>query len=380
MTETRTNGAECRRILEAALADAAAADLAPLAASSPEALDDAFRAFANDHGAGALPVLTTLSSERVARNVRRAAKRALYRLSQRGITAAAAPAAATPVVRRQPERPTRAWLSAIDGSGSRAVWIVFEGGYGSLELCSLLLNDTAGIVEAAGGQITKKRLDGELAALRAEQKLPWIEADPRRAAGLVAEALALHATSGTAPPAPFARWRRFFEGVEPAAAPAPSADAGEVDAAALERSATLLELPELAGWFIDPEALHGDALDLLQTRESRLVVSDQVKAEREAAIVSAVVEREMTPEARARWARRLLEMALVFGQIGRAEPAALADAAARGFLDSARDVRHHPFAIALARRGIEIAGEIALGRLSAADVSRKPAPVTSRPA
>ncbi len=373
MTDNPAGAAPLRRVLEAARADATSADLASLASGSAEALDEAFRSFAKDHGADAVPVLTVLASERVDRNVRRAAKRALYRLAQRGV-ATKPLAAPQPVVRRQPERATRAWLSAIDGSGSRAAWILFEAGYGALELCSLILNDSAGIIEIAGGHISKKRLDVELAALRAEQKLPWVETDPIRAVGLVAEALGLHASVQTSPPAAFGRWQHFFGAATPATPLTPPAD---VDAAALERSAELLELPELAGWFLDPEAVQSDAVDLLQARESRLVLSDQIKAEREAAIIGGVIEREFSPEARHRWARRLLEMAIVFRQIERVEAAGLAEAAAAAFYDAARDVRHHPFAIGLARRALEIAGEIALGRLSAADVSRKPGPVTA---
>jgi len=72
-------------------------------------------------------------------------------------------------------------------------------------------------------------------------------------------------------------------------------------------------------------------------------------------------------------------MALIFRQTGRAEPAALAEAAAAGFKDADRDLRHHPFARALAHRALEVASEIALGRVSASDVSRKPGPVTAPP-
>ena len=32
------------------------------------------------------------------------------------------------MVAREAEHPVRAWLSGIDGSGSRASWILFEGG------------------------------------------------------------------------------------------------------------------------------------------------------------------------------------------------------------------------------------------------------------
>jgi hypothetical protein len=272
-----------------------------------------------------------------------------------------------PVVERRAEAAARAWVSGIDGSGSRAVWLLFDGALGGLALCSLIVNDEVGILDAAGGEISKKRLEVELAALRASQKLPWLEVEPSRAVALVGEALTLHRARGTAPPAPFARWDRLFTATPPA--PLPALDA---DSALVEQSASLLELPELAGWFLDPESVQTDAVDLLQARESKLVVSDQIKAEREEAIVTNVVERELTGVARPRWARRLAEMAFVFRATGRMEPAAMAEAAAAALADEARTVTHQPFARALARRGLDFASEVALGRISAAEVSRKP--------
>jgi hypothetical protein len=362
--------AECRRVLERARAEGAvsAGDLALLAGMPDEALDAALRAFAAEHGAAALPVLGALASPAAERALRRTAKRALYRLAQRGVTPPAA--GARPVVERRAEHATRAWLSGVDGSGSRAAWIVFEGGYGGATLCSLIVNDTVGIMEVAGGDITKRRLERELAALRASQKLPWVETDPARAVGIVAEALALHRALGTSPPGALARWRRVFDAAAGPGPPAPPAGAGTLLA---ERSTELFELPEMAGWFLDPETVHSDALDLLQARQSRLVVSDQVKGEREDAIVTRVVERELPEAARARWARRLTEMAFIFGATDRAEQARLAEAAAAGLLDAGQAVGGLPFARMLARRALELAGEVAVGRISAAEVSRKPA-------
>src|SRR2546428_775863 len=232
----------------------------------------------------------------------------------------ALPAAPRPVVERAPERAARAWVSGVDGSGSRALWILFEGGFGSAALCSLIVNDAAGVLEVAGGGITNRRLEAELTALRSSQKLPWVECDPARTLGLVAEALALHRAQGTAPPDAFARWSRLFDGADLPAPPALPA----ADPALVERSAALAELPEMAGWFLDPEAVQADAVELLAARASRLVVSDQVKADREDAIVGRVIERELGPEARRRWARRLAEMALVFDATGRADLCPLA--------------------------------------------------------
>jgi hypothetical protein len=369
------SGSDVRAVLETALADPTRLDAATrraLAAAPEATLDAALRDLAAAHGAAALPVLTALAEDAQG-GLRRAARRALYRLSQRGVTAPA-PQPRRPVVERRPEQPARAWMSGIDGTGSRAIWVLFEGGFGGSGLCSLIVNDTAGIMDVAGGEITRKRLETELASLRASQKLPWVEVPPGRAIHRVNEALALHETLGTSPPAAFERWRPAFVEAERGLPAEPQPDTrpvGETRALA-DRAGELLALPELASWFIDPEAVQSDSLALLEARESRLVVSDQIKAEREAAIVAKIVERELGHETRRRWARRLEDMGDVFAATDRAETASIARAAAAELRDDARPIASQAFATALARRALDIAGEVAAGRLKAADVSRKP--------
>jgi len=61
---------------------AAGLDPGSLRGLSEDALDERLRAFANEHGAGALPALSGLAESSADRSVRRAAKRALYRLGQ----------------------------------------------------------------------------------------------------------------------------------------------------------------------------------------------------------------------------------------------------------------------------------------------------------
>jgi hypothetical protein len=366
----RETEARCLAALEGSLDARVIPDLAGY---PTEALDAALHTLVKLHGAAAGPLLRVLADGARAKTARRAAKRAIYRLAQSGVTVPSSSGAHVgPVIRRHAERPIRAWLSGIDGTGSRAVWILFEGGLGGqLQLCSLILNDEAGVLEAAGGSITRKRLETELRLLREHQKLPWVETEPERACALVSEALALHARIGAEPPPEFGRWRRFF--VEPSVdAVDAHPSAREPDAGLLERSAELLELPELAGWFVDPALIGDDALALLQARESRLVVSDQIKAERETAIVDAVIDKQFTTEMRGRWARRLAEMAFIFRSTGREETARLAASAEAALADPARVARHNPFVRALAMRGLEIGAEVALGRVKLADVSRAP--------
>jgi len=361
----------CLATLEATLT-ASPAQSESLDAFSPRMLEAALGALARRGDDAALRLITALAERAPSKQARKAARRALYRLTQAGVSVP--PTDPQPVVKRQ--RARRAWVSGVDGTGSRAVWVLFEGSFGDLALCALILNDQAGILESAGGAISKKRLESELRSLRQSQKLPWLEIPPGRATGLVAEALALHARRGTAPPPEFSRWRTLFG----EAAPEPPPMIAEVltaseatsDLTLLDHSAELLHLPELASWFLDPGAIESEALELLQAKESRLVLSDQLKAEREAAIVERVVDRVLTPEARGLWARRLSEMAWIFHATGRPREARIAYATALALEDSERVPRQLPFARGLAERGLAFASEVTLGRVSAAEVSRAP--------
>lgn len=362
----------CLAQLEASIAETEPA-LEPLVAFPPETLDAALRQLIEARGAESLPLLTALAERASGKHSRKAAKRALYRLAQSGIVPP--PASPRPVVERRPERAVRAWTSGIDGSGSRVLWILFEGGSGGFSLCSVIVNDQAGIMEVAGGAISKKRLGAELDGLRKNQKLPWVEIPAPNALGLVAHALRLHEAAGSHPPAKFSRWRSLFDTNAvrtPLIAGVLDPDEIREDPSLLDRSASLLDLPELGGWFVDPGLVHSDAVELLQARESPIVVSDQIKAEREAGIVDRVADREFTGDSRQRWAERLIEMAGIFAATGRPGEARAAYAAALALQDGEKPARHLPFVRALVQRGLDLASEVALGRLSADEISRDP--------
>ena len=140
----------------------------------------------------------------------------------------------------------------------------------------------------------------------------------------------------------------------------------------LERSAALLTLPEFTGWFLDPVSLASDALEWLQAQESRLVVSDQIKAERLAALVDRVIESRFDDATRRRWQARLEDQAYVLLALGRAPDAAMAVAVARALADPDTAPWRIPFFRALGERSLQIAGEVATGRVSASAASRAP--------
>jgi hypothetical protein len=373
---------------------------AALATIPGSELETALRWLARQHGAAALPILRrclgdrperaiaaaqalgtlplpaaadlleATETEATSKTVRTAARRALYRLRQAGVD------------RRAPIAPPvapriglgEAWMSAVDGTGGRGLWLTLVGPYGERTLLAAMLSDETGVLDFSAGAIAKKRIDERFRALRAESPLPWVSIPPIWAWALLVQAADRARATGGAVPAELQRWIARLGA--PAAEPAPiharlPAMAPE-DPALLARSVALLALPELAGWFLDPSSVSSESLEWLQARESRLVVSDQIKAERLAALVDRIIETRFDAPLRRLWQGRLEAQAYVLLALGREAEAASAVAVARALATGGDTLRRIPFLRALVERSLEVAGEVATGRLSAETASRAP--------
>jgi hypothetical protein len=319
-------------------------------------------------------VLEAAEARATAKVVRTAARRALYRLRQAGIDPPpAAPPAVAPRIGLG-----EAWMSAVDGTGGRGLWLTLTGPYGERTLLAAVLSDESGLLDFSAGAIAKKRVAERLRAVQAESPLPWVAVPPRWAWATLVEAAERARAAGGTVPAELDHWiaRLGAAGPEPAPIHARLPAALLADPALLDGSAALLDLPELTGWFLDPASVASESVEWLQARESRLVVSDQIKAERLAALVDRIIETRFDAVTRRRWQGRLDEQAYVLLALGRPAEAARAVAVARALADPEARLTRLPFLRALVERSLEIAGEVATGQLSAEVASRTPrAPV-----
>jgi hypothetical protein len=334
------------------------------------------RAVAAAQALGALPVseaadaLEAAEAHAATKAVRTATRRALYRLRQAGIhRRVQAPPPATPRVTLD-----EAWVSAVDGTGGRGLWLTLAGPYGERTLLAAMLSDETGLVDFSAGAVSKKRVEERLRSVRADSPLPWVTVSASWAWGTLVAAATHGQEAGRPVPAELARWieRLGAPVAEPAPIHARLPAAAAEDPALLERSATLLTLPELGGWFLDPASVASEAVEWLQAHESRLVVSDQIKAERLAALVDRVIEARFDEAARRLWQTRLEDQAYVLLALGHTTEAAMAVAVARTLAEREGVFRRVPFLRALVERSLEIAGEVATGRLSAEAASRAP--------
>src|SRR5579862_2749675 len=100
-------------------------------------------------------LLQRLEREAPDKVVRKAAKRALYRLEQRGIHPPASPPSAPRPAALAPA--IEGYVSAVDGRGDQLVWLVKSQPGGVAHLFAVL-NDPEGLREVALNTITRKAL------------------------------------------------------------------------------------------------------------------------------------------------------------------------------------------------------------------------------
>ena len=366
----RSDSDDCRRLLEQLLDDPAAAPAAEaLTSFSAETVEAALKTFL-PRGAGLLPLLGWLENS-PEKSLRKVAGRMRYRLKSAGV--------ALPERPPSPRSPApvwtlkESWASPVDGTGSRALWLLAEGPYGQWLRLSLVLNDQLGILDTVGGPIAKKRIAGELEHLQSSRERPWISLPPSYTQGLIAEAVALEKDHPV--PKEFLRWQSVLVGLpisKPLILDCLDPEEIRADPTLLDHPGELLTQPELAGWFFDPGAVQSAALELEEARASRLVLSERQKTEREASILARATEECFTEDERTRWRRRLEETAYHFWQTERRREASLALAAALALADRGRSPRHQPFCLAVVRRSLEVAAEVQAGKLQADAVSRLP--------
>jgi hypothetical protein len=264
--------------------------------------------------AGSVEALQRLERESNDREVRKAVKRALYRLEQRGVKVPAAPVTpATPVLAATIE----GWMSPVDGRGDQLVWLIKPRTDGVAHLFAVL-NDPEGLREVDLSAVTRKALRQARQQLAEKHDLHLVAADWHYCDFLISRAFqwararktpmhgdypALHAQL-TRDPAP--------TDMEPLVFTQLDRDAVRADAAALAQSGELLQEKELRTWFLTAEEAQPYLEDVSGAQESVLVLSPLQQEDR----VRIVLDRALTDRFGGAhgesYVRRLYDMAYFF--------------------------------------------------------------------
>jgi hypothetical protein len=264
------------------------------------------------------------------REVKKEIRRSLFKLSQRGL---ALPReenleakTAAPFFARAPA--AEAYMSSVDGSGGRLIWIVKPQPPHGLQLLQAMLNDREGLQRIGGGQTPRKELRKMTAEIKAQHGITMIPVSWEYADAVIYEGFEKAKVLGRSGLENFHELRAVINTNKPAAQEHPvyrKLDVGAArEGAWRELSRRLLEEPELQYWILDADWVQPFLSQLQEAQTSRLVLNPVQKEERIAGIVRDAVKMICSGESGQILRRRLEDMALYFSETGRPDPARLA--------------------------------------------------------
>jgi hypothetical protein len=309
---------------------AAEREVARRIAALPEPLALALvRAAGESQRQDALVELATASQKALAKE----AKRELQRLKQRGFQVQELKPRGETVLKPPPEAEAPVcYASSIDAYGERAVWWS-QATRGGVEVVQAVVSDVKGILAIDALALSRRNFRDFTKRLpRQGGPVTSVEVPKDHARWLIAQAAEEGARNGFSPPPAYADALRIL-GPAPQEAPPDPASSIEFgpDGELPHRlaGAALFADPLFMTWIPEEEALRSFALKVDEISVSRLFIDD---AQRKAAFeraTDAAAEAYFTPQRRARYARRLREMAHVLASEGRLDAARTALAVAR---------------------------------------------------
>jgi hypothetical protein len=287
----------------------------------------------------AVDALTTLERSARAKEIKREARRSLFKLAQRGMnipraeeTRAAAP---RPAFKLGPE--IEGYISSVDGPGVRLVWLTKPQAESGLQLFQGMVSDRVGLAHVSGSFVKRKELRERAQTIKESHGVSMIPVPWEYADRMLYEGYEKAKALGQGETEHFLSLRSVFNPLKPKPAPHPVYDRLSAESAQAEawreRSRRLLDEPEFRLWILDEDWMKPYLERVEEAQGSRLVLNEAQKEERFSAIVRNAAREIFTGETGRIFTRRMEDMALYLLETGREESAKLAYAVALQFAE-----------------------------------------------
>jgi len=310
----------------------------------------------------AAALLTQIAAKMDAKDLQKAARRALYRLRTRGVDIdSVLPQEPRKSVLEVPKLPVVVALaSQIDFDGNRALYLARRRPFSGLVFVSLIINDQRGVLDCNALPVTKKELTRIVTDIQAEDRLTHVELPPAYAQQLVEEGYQRNLSTGTPIPRDFQGLRDLVGMPDALWEQRPIYHVINLEEilgqpAWLALSGQLLEVKEFQGWHLPPEAVQRYREEVRRTTESPIIVPPVVQQERVEGVQKRTLRELFDADTCARYRSRLEEMAYLLWQTKRTDEAKRAMASALALQGAGVDPADHPFLRALLTRSVELA-------------------------
>ena len=307
---------------------------------------------------GSVDLLHEMAAKTGDNGVKKAIKRSLYRLKQKGVEVEDSRSEdLRDSIFQPPSRVSEGYLSSIDGLGDRLVWLIRPRSTRGLCFFEILVNDREGIREFQGAEITRKMYREYLTRLKEESPMPIVEAEPSYCQYLIEEGYDLTVQKGYSLPEGYLQWKdEIGQPGDAIQRPLIYSCFGEesvrADGYLLARSGSLFELREFATWTIPPNEIERYNEMVRETNESKLILSPIQKQERIVKIYSDAAEQLFDEERCLLYQKRLEEMAYIIYRQGDEEQARVCFATSLSLKDNNIPLSHNPFLVGLIERSV----------------------------
>src|SRR5438067_8852815 len=264
------------------------------------------------------------------RTLAKEAKRELQKLKQRGVQVQEIRPQGEPVLKPLPEgEAPSCYASSIDAYGERAVWWTRPARQG-FEVVQVVLSDVKGILAVDALALSRRSWREFVKRLPRQGVVTTVEIPKDHARQLIADAEAAGTRNGFSPPAAYAEALRVL-GPAPEAPPASPGASGEVDdeVAYQLAGAALFEDPLFMAWLPEEDDLRRFALRLDELATTQLYVDARQRQQGFEHAAADAALAYFTPQRRAVYAKRLVEMAHVLASEDRRDAARTALAVSR---------------------------------------------------
>ena len=262
-------------------------------------------------------ILARIADSDTNRDLRKEAKRALFKLRSLGVAAVAPVAGPEEAKPRNPV--LRSILSSFDGAGNRGILFGIERPLGGVDRIVLLVNALKGLTDCSGLHMSRTAFMEEAARLVKESMRGgiWADAPASYCQQLVHESLALNLRSGTGVPRGYYYWKdEIGQPTEHYDRPLVYREISALEVkwepTLLEHSGELLDRPEFDSWAFDPHKVERYFFELQQSRRSAVALPGWSQKERDEAVLRRFFEEVLQPDEHAAYKRELEETAYLF--------------------------------------------------------------------
>jgi len=283
--------------------------------------------------AASVELLIEIEKHSADKDLKKEIRRSLFKLGQRGLVIPleeTTQGRAAPAFNRPPE--IEAYMSAVDGTGGRLIWIVKPQPNFGLQTIHAMVNDCDGLQRVGGAQIRRRELRKMAQEIKQQHGISMIAVPWEYADQIIYESFEKAKSQGRSGLENFHELRAMLHSGKPK--PQEHPVYGKLDAYVVregawrELSRRILDEPELRFWVLDEDFARSFLSQLQEAQTSRLVLNPMQKEERLANIVREAVAALCSGEMGKLMQRRMEDMALYFLETERAELAKLALAVA----------------------------------------------------